>query len=691
MLKLGMRWIGLSFLMCLAPAMMVGAVEGAQAEATDSSSSSVVSGSLSEAIEPVVVTGSKKEKGISNAPVKTEMVSKEVIERHHLSDLSQVLDNIPGITLQSLTGRLGRAPVIQGLSDERVLVLIDGVPQLQVSASGYDLTQLSVNDIERVEVVKGAASSLYGSQAMGGVINVITKRPTDKLQYSLDVKTVYSPDEQIESMRVLPNHINANLSGNAKGLFLYKLSLGHRRQGAIDLDESTVAQDMGESTRYNVSAELSKRLNARHEVTLSSMFVDEDLSLVLTQPAGGVGFIPMSNDSSTQSQSFNFIHQYSLDSGSHLKSTFSYSKISDQLNLNDSLQTSYNENLKTSDLSSFIAETQYDTSFFTDQETTMGLQYRYQFLDQNNLVQNSSGVGSNKEVDEKILWSAESYIQHSIKRNALEVTPGVRGQYDSDFGAHASPSINMIYSPNWISGVKSNLRSSVGVGYRIPSLKERFYLVDHRSLAGYIIEGDPNLDPERSLSYQLGLELIKRERFSFHINGFINNITGMIGTVQRTGSDGGMIFSYENLHEVQSRGVEITTSITPFKRFTLEQDLTLSKTENTNRGYEVPRRPRTLYKMRAHLNLTSKILLSSLFRFQSDEFLDTANTNISPSYSVLDLTMNYNYDPQLKLYAGVENVFDKTRKAAQDGEVMFMDNRPVMGRQFYVGLNYKDF
>src|SRR5690606_21992340 len=122
---------------------------------------------------------------------------------------------------------------------------------------------------------------------------------------------------------------------------------------------------------------------------------------------------------------------------------------------------------------------------------------------------------------------------------------------------------------------------------------------------------------------------------------------------------------------------EFTTSVQPLERWTIEQDLTLSRSVNKNDNYEVPLRPRTIYKLRTYWSATAKLMLSGVFRYQSDEYMNVSNTEVSQSYSVLDLKMNYQYDQKLKLYAGVDNVFDTTRNPAQDGEVMFFDNRPV--------------
>lgn len=642
-----------------------------------------------EVLEPIVITGSKKGRALSDSPVKTELVQKEIIEQNHLSDLSQVLDNIPGITLQNLTGRMGSAAVIQGLSDERVLVLIDGVPQLQVSSSGYDLSQIAANDIQSVEVTKGASSALYGSQAMGGVINIITKKPTDKTKYFIDGKNTYTASEQIEGVRAVPNFVNTTLSGKALDLFLYKISFGQRFQGPIDLDETTLAQDMGETERYNLSSSITKKINKQQSLSFDTLFIDETLNLLTTQPTGS-GFVPRQNASRSRTQNITAAHNYNFLDGSNLRTTLFFSQIKDELTLNDDPNTPYTENLKSADLNTLMAESQLDTSFVQGHETTLGLQYRYQYLDQINQTQNSTSANRNTEVDDQGMWSVESYAQHNMKVKKLEITPGLRGQYDSGFGVQASPSLNFFYKPNIFESIKTNFRSSVGVGYRVPSLKERFFLMDHRSLAGYIIEGSEDLNPERSLSYQLGIELIKSQSFTFHINGFFNQVRGMIGVAQTTGRDGNLIFNYENMDQVHSRGLEVSSSFKPLKNLTIEQDVTLSKTENVNGSFEVPLRPRTLYKFRGYVQASSKFLISLLFRFQSDEFLDIANETISPSFSALDLKFNYKHNKKYNLYAGVDNLFDETRSAAQDGQLMFQDNRPIMGRQFYVGLNFQN-
>lgn len=644
-----------------------------------------------EKIKPkIVIKSFNNDRLSSTAPVKTEVVNSGTIRRNHLNDVSQVLDNIPGITLQGLTGRLGRSAVIQGLGDDQVLVLIDGIPQLQTSSSGYDLTQIAANDIESVEVIKGGASSLYGSQAIGGVINIVTKKPTDKLQYFFDMRDSMTAEEQATNNISVPNVINTNISGSFYKFLNYKLSYGYRHQDAIDLDESTLTQDSGKTERQNASVYLSKKFK-KNEVFLDYRFINETLGLQTAQPTIN-GYKPYMNDSATQTQSVTLGLNSKFGEVSKSKIYAHYSQISDQLNLNDDLSTPYSENLKNADLNTVMMEGQTDTSFFNDQITTLGFMYRYQFLDQLNQVNTAiDQTNKNTEVDQKNMTSFESYLQHSVVFNKLEVTPGVRFQYDSNFGENQSPSINFLYSPQILSDKKTNIRGSIGTGYRVPSLKERFFLMDHRSIGNYIINGAENLNPERSISYQLGLEVIDSQKFSFHINGFLNNVNGMIGVVSQTDSSGTTIFTYDNINEVLSRGVEVSTKINFFdKKLDLEQDLTLTKTDNLSNDLEAPFRPRAIYKARIRYSSNSKIDFIGLFRYLSGIYTDLENTQVSPAYSVLDLKLNYKYSKQMHLYAGIDNVLNETRNPALDGTFIVTDNRPAMGRLYYMGLNFTE-
>ena len=137
----------------------------------------------------VVVTGTRTDKLVSDAPVKTELLTKQAIEERHYKSAAEALEDLAGVSLVEDVRRPGQSALLQGLGEEHVLVLVDGVPQAQTAAAGYDLSQISTESIERIEVIKGAASALYGSEAMGGVIHVITKKPEGQVRVHADLQT----------------------------------------------------------------------------------------------------------------------------------------------------------------------------------------------------------------------------------------------------------------------------------------------------------------------------------------------------------------------------------------------------------------------------------------------------------------------------------------------------------------------
>ena len=143
--------------------------------------------------EEVVVTGTRTERALKDTPVRTEVVNKETIEESGSLRLYDLLEKqvIPGVQVQTSCTNCGFAELrMQGLEGGYSMLLIDGMPLYSALAGVYGLRQLMSENIERIEVVKGAGSCLYGSSAIGGVINIITKEPV-KGKPSLTTSATY--------------------------------------------------------------------------------------------------------------------------------------------------------------------------------------------------------------------------------------------------------------------------------------------------------------------------------------------------------------------------------------------------------------------------------------------------------------------------------------------------------------------
>ena len=129
--------------------------------------------------DPIVVTATRSNRVLSDAPVPVQVLSQEDLKENHAHTLKQALALLPNVYLREIHGKTGYEVLMQGFSGDQVLVLIDGLPITASTGSTVNLNQYLNVDVEQIEVIQGAASAQYGSSAMGGVINVITKPIAD--------------------------------------------------------------------------------------------------------------------------------------------------------------------------------------------------------------------------------------------------------------------------------------------------------------------------------------------------------------------------------------------------------------------------------------------------------------------------------------------------------------------------------
>src|SRR5687768_17706765 len=137
---------------------------------------SVARDSVAQRLERVVVTSSRRAQRLKDSPVSVEVIPREEIRRSGASDLASLLVERAGIDLQG-GHPAGEGVMLQGIGSERVLILLDGQPLAGRISGVFDVSRIPTAMVERVEVVKGPQSTLYGTEAMGGVVNIITRTP----------------------------------------------------------------------------------------------------------------------------------------------------------------------------------------------------------------------------------------------------------------------------------------------------------------------------------------------------------------------------------------------------------------------------------------------------------------------------------------------------------------------------------
>ncbi len=638
-------------------------------------------------IQDITIIGTRDvSDGLIDAPVKVEVLGQDYLEQQQYQDLSEGLSDIPGVTTQETERRAGsKSAQIQGFGENSVLVMIDGVPVSQNSSFGFDLTQIATSDVEKVEVIKGGASALYGSQAMGGVINIVTKKFKNKSKAEIELSGA--------SLTQGESGQNANAKVHLErreGKVGIKATFSHRDQQAHDLDTSTLVKDGVDYSRQHGSLNLQTRVAGR-TLFANTMFLRGKTISQTSRPYSSSAFGASLNTSDSTSWNFKVGSEEKLGKGT-FKTVVNYETNKDILALDDDPKTPFTETLKTTNFEGRRVDVKYQDVQLGDHSLTTGILYRENIVNQETRTQSVPEiVVDTKDIEDKSVTSYEGFVQDNFWIGDVEISPGARYQYDEDFGSHVSPKINFSHYTD-INKIGFKTWLTVGTGYRAPSVKERFFTLDHSSVANYIVVGNENLSPEESLSFQLGEEVKlpkSMSGFTLYGNLFLNRINNLIESVERESTGTGRVFSYDNLDSVTSRGVEMGIKGELLPKVTLRLNGSYTETFDDNNGLLLANRPLYMGFLSLTYQLNDKTTLIGQTRYQGSSYVDTENVDVSPDYTLADLKLNYKFSKDLSSSFSIKNIFDKTRDAAADVVIPTVDNRPDRGREIFLGLNLR--
>ncbi len=632
----------------------------------------------------VVVTGTRTEKTRLESPVRTEVVSREEIEKTHARDLKEALENVSGLQLKPVHGKTGFEAWLQGFDADRVLVLIDGEPIAPSTGSAVDLSQIATADIERIEIVKGATSALYGSNAMGGVINIITRRPRRALAYELTLDGGSYGGKNLSGNALTPSvrHLSGNVTLRRPEGYV-QLNGSLRGQDGYSLNPESFRAEGGIGTKGNIDLRLGWTPVENTEIYFAPRYYREAISNNLTSLAPGMGEIEIRKSEDAQRFHASLGFARGLRNGGRVRGWLlrdNWRSITRQ----DALASPGVEQERTAEIKLHRAELQWDMPWGESQALTWGLLLSKAALEQ---YQDRIGRPRIMEVAGKQQRSLEAYLQNDIFIGEhWEVVPGLRVQHDSGFGFYSAPKINVLFSPQWSGGVIANIRLSAGRGYRVPNLKERFFVFDHSQL-GYRVLGSESLRPERSDNYQLGAELTRPGHFRAEFVLFHNRINNLIGTrLNPVKSDqaGLSIFDYQNLARAMTQGMELSGDA-HWRSWRVQGGYTLLDSRDLDIGKTLKNRPRHQITLGVDWKSGRGVLFSWRAVYQSKEYFDADNQMISPSWLTLDAKISHELSRGFYAFGGIDNFFDEHRNPESSH-----DNRPQAGRFIYFGVRVTD-
>jgi outer membrane receptor for ferrienterochelin and colicins len=636
--------------------------------------------------ETLVITGTKTERSLVESPVRIEIVTAQELENSHARDLAEALQNVPGVVLKPIHGKSGQEVWLQGFDADRVLILIDGKPVSASTGSSVDVSQISVADVAHIEIVKGSVSALYGSEAMGGVINVIIKQPKIGTSYKATLDSGTYGDQNVSDGPFNNKHANFFISHNS-GSWFGQLITDLRYKEGTDLDPSNWAFEGDAGSKVNFAGQLGYRFENGAEFMIAPSYYHEDINKNFSSYAPGVGEVKKEKLEEAKRKSISLNFDSPIFEQGELSAWYIFENFTDSTH-QDILSTEYIDQSRLSESEFNKVEVQLDHPIGENQLMTLGI-----VGSKNSLLQTQAKSTADEVIvidemqGEKTRSSIEIYAQDDIFiGDELEILPGIRYQHDSDFGSHIAPKINLMYGPNWLDQ-EVKFRLGVGSGYRVPTLKERHYIFDHSAL-GYMVIGNPDLTPETSTSLQLGAEYNPGGDFHADINFFYNDIKNLISTElneQQSNLTGLSIYEYNNVGKARTQGVDVTSAYDFTEFLSSNISYTYLDALNLETNKQLTQRPQHQVKLKVNYKVLPINSLFSLYgNYQGEQFVDAENITSSPAYSTFDFKVNTDISSRLKLFMGIDNLLDTSR----DVPVTGTDFRPENGRFIYLGLSF---
>lgn len=616
------------------------------------------------------------QKKLTDSPIRTEVVSENELKRTNASTLKDALENIPGILLREIHGKSGYEISLQGLSSDQVLVLIDGLPLAASTGSTVDLDQYLIASVDHIEVIKGAASAQYGSAAMGGVINIITKKVADGVSVSgqVDIGSYGKQNANGKAASINNHHEKIKIEAS-NGDFKGRFSADQLKSDGFAVDPALYPLQGDEQNRQQYSI-----YGAWQPSDQFSIWVDFN-DYQETDHQRSLNFVPPFY---LKQYKVEDIQRQRLSAGS--KFTLLNNIQVDIKGVHETYDTTstqtldgYLSALRNSDQENNHFSSQVSLPTWYRQNWQLGYDWHEEKLDQsNNGKFELQGGAVSRDRN-------EFYLQNDAQlTDQLDMVVGWRFQNDDDFGDHNAFKLSSKYRFYEQNELFADLRLSYGQGYRVPNLKERFYSFDH-SYLGYIVIGNPNLKPESSNSYQLGLSLVKNEFWNANINLFWNDVKDLIQTDYDNAQvvNGITQYSYSNVAQAETKGIETTAQwhISTYLAVSGAYTYTEAKDKTTNKW--LTRRPKHIARIGADYSFNDQLDLTLRARYQSEEFGDSANLQKSPDWFSIDTQIDYQISPYISAFIGIDNILNQQRDFNAS-----VDYRPIEGRYSYTGLRF---
>lgn len=632
--------------------------------------------------DEMVVTATGFAQKIQNAPASISVISKQQIEDKAYRDVTDALRDVPGVVV---TGGASSSDIsIRGMSSQYTLFLVDGKRISTRSTrpnsdnSGIEQGWLPpLESIERIEVIRGPMSSLYGSDAMGGVINVITKKVSNTKSWTGSVHGDATFQENRDSGDLYQT--NAYASGPLiDGLLGVKVSgLFSRRQ------EDRIVNGYNEQRMRNGAVTLNVTPDDKNDFDL-------DIARELQDRNSTPG---MSTEAEVCRGATCTPNEKSETRYEHTTYALTHHGYYDDFNSISYIQQEISNNPEREMKAWNTTFNTQNQIFLGDHTLTVGGQYRYEKLrDNGNQLEAAQGLSKLTR------WSWALFSEDEwAMTDSFTLTAGLRMDKDENYGTNWTPRGYGVWHLNdqW------TLKGGVSAGYKAPELRQSSASWGQVTGGGRldgIIVGNPDLKPEKSLSEEIALLWDNGDNLNAGVTLFNTDFKDKITEVRRCNSSADpacqignhrydFVSDRVNVDKANMRGVESTFGWEMVKDLNLTANYTFTESEQKSgqfSGKPLNKMPKHMFNTTLDWQATPDVGFWSRLnlRGKSSEYLSrTAMAQGTPSYTQVDVGLRYHAAKDLLLTAGVYNVFDKQIDYATYDTILD-------GRRYTLGLTY---
>ncbi len=673
----------------LAGIMILTVTEGIYAEEDNYSNANMIG------LEPITVTASRTARRLSEIPSSASIISAQEITYSYSESVPDLLKNVEGVYSYDTsgvgtTGAVNMRGFYGGMSSHQ-LVLVDGIPQNKGKDKLVDWDLISLDNVERIEVVRGPASALYGDNAMSGVINIITKKPSgkpeakvsvsygsfDTQEYKASVSGAYkSEDNGLPSSRQSHKQLGYLLGVSQK------TTAGFRRH--CDYDRTHI--DGRLDYNINVAQKVQFLLDHYEKKRGALPWALSEAQIIQDRRQARPG---TENDKSNETKSdASITHAWDVNDRTRTEATFYYKNSdADSFYTSGSTESTKKEQLENEDTYGVLLKGGFNQEIMgLAHEFTSGIDMERDNFDyeeykapyqERGALQQDYGVKRDK---------IGPYLQDEIKLiNSLRLIPGVRyDRVDFDFDDRKSqsnsktekmskvtPKCGIVYTY----GKGSSAYFNYAEAFRTPTLGQMFT---------YGSSANPDLKPEEATNYEIGLRHYFNESFKANISLYWMELDNEIWYDYATRK-------YQNYGKTSHKGIETSLDFKIIKGVSGFLNYTYSRAKNENGDYS----GKYLTNIPLH-KASSGLSFATDFGFSWDlgvtyigsSYIDPTNDNKLLSYTTVDTKISYKYKI-MKIFLAIGNLFDKKYNSYGyvSSDIKYFN--PATGRTFAGGIEMK--